>query len=73
MGGKDHCRVTTGRIKARNSAERLSFSFTNKAKYRNQRWLENDPQSAQNEVVVFCFVFLFVFLHLTLVYRGGAV
>ena len=30
MDGKDHCRAihcTTGRIKARNSAERLSFSF----------------------------------------------
>ena len=28
MGGKEHCRVTTGRIKARNSAERLSVYFT---------------------------------------------
>ena len=32
MGGKDHCRVTTGRMK--NSAKRLSFGFRNKAKYR---------------------------------------
>ena len=40
MCGKDHCRVihcTTGRIKARNPAEHLSFSFSNKAKYRNRR------------------------------------
>ena len=28
MGGKDHCRVTIGRIKARNSVERLSVYFT---------------------------------------------
>ena len=36
MGGKDHCHVTTGQIKARNFAERLSFSFSNKAKYCNR-------------------------------------
>ena len=37
MGAKVHCRIihcTTGRIKARNPAERLSFSFSKKAKYR---------------------------------------
>ena len=40
MGAKDHCRVihcTTGRIKARNPAKRLSFSFSKKAKYRIPR------------------------------------
>ena len=39
---KNHCRVihctTTGRIKASNSAERLSFCFSNKTKWRNRRW-----------------------------------
>ena len=58
-----HC--TTGRIKAKNSAECLSFRFSNKAKYCNHCWLENDPQSVKNEVVVFCF---FLLLHLTPVY-----
>ena len=27
----------------------LPFSFSNRAKYRNRRWLENDPQSVENE------------------------
>ena len=60
MGRKDLCCVTTGRIKARNFAECLSFSFNNKAKYHNWHWLKNDPQSVENEVV-FCFIFSFVF------------
>ena len=39
MGTKDHCRIihcTTGRIKAKNPAERLSFSFSKKANVENE-------------------------------------
>ena len=56
MGKVDHCRVTTGRIKARNFKERLYITFSNKAKYRR---IENDPQSVENEV--FCLVLLLLF------------
>ena len=62
----DHCRVihcTTGRTKAMNSAERVSFNFSDKAKYRNRRWLENDPQ---NEVFcLFLFSFFFSFFSIS--------
>ena len=68
-GAKHHWRIihcTIGRIKARNSAERLSFSFSKKTKYRIWRLLENDPQSAENEVVVFPpFVFVSILLQCT--------
>ena len=40
MGAKDHCRIihcTTGRIKAKNPAERLSFNFSKNANYRISR------------------------------------
>ena len=47
MGGKKYCRVIhyiTGRMKVRNSAESLSFSFSNlKTKYRNRRCRERPP------------------------------
>ena len=48
MGGKDHCHVTTGQIM--NSAEDLSFTFSNKVEYRNRCQIKNDPQPVQNEV-----------------------
>ena len=59
MGGEDHCHVTTGQIKARNSTEGLSFSFSNKAKYHNLCWLENDSQSVENEGDFVCVFFSF--------------
>ena len=40
MGGKDHCCVihcTPGRMKARNSAERQSFGFSNKTNRKEEK------------------------------------
>ena len=60
--------------KIRNSTERLSFSFsnTNKAEYRNPwRWLQNDPESAEN-VIFFVLFFLFFPLSILLQCTGCA-
>ena len=47
-------------LKARNAAESLPFSFSNKAKYRNQSWLENEPNQLRT-IFFFFFFFLFFF------------
>ena len=64
MGAKDHYRIihcTTGQIKARNPAERLSFSFSKKAKYRiPRRSLENDPRPSLLRMK-FSFFYVYIF------------
>ena len=52
MCGKDHCHVTTGQIK--NSAEDLSFTFSNKVKYCNRCQIKNDPQPVEYMCVCVC-------------------
>ena len=60
MGAKDHCRVihcTIDRIKARNPAKRLSFSFSKKAKCRiPRRWLKNDPRPSVLRMKILVFL-----------------